>query len=59
MKLSGQLHGLFALPLPDWLEGRVVLVDMDAVEDVSDSCICQESNHGSSLLQPVAQLMCI
>jgi hypothetical protein len=56
MKVSGQLHSLFAFLLPHWLEGRVVLVDMDAVEDVSDSCICQESKHGSSFLQPVAQL---
>jgi hypothetical protein len=59
MKVNGQLHGLSTLPLPHWLEGRVILlVHIDALVEVSDSWICQESNHGSSVVHPVAHWMC-
>jgi len=43
-------------PYPNWLESRMILVvSLDALVDVSDSCICQESNHSSSVVHPVAQ----
>jgi hypothetical protein len=55
MKVNGQLHGLSTLPLPHWLEGRVIIV---VLVDVSDSYIWQKSNHGSSVVHPVAQRIC-
>ena len=46
-------------PYPNWLEGQMILVvNLDALVDVSDSCISQESNSGSSVVHPVAQRMC-
>jgi len=54
MTVNGLLHGLPAFP--NSLEGRMILVvNLDALVDVSDSCICQEPNHRSSVVHPVAQ----